>query len=381
VIRRNGSRGNTVLSLVAALLLLIGVSSVDAGRARRQQASAAEKLRALQASAGLSKVFATFLGVLSGAELLLEFPALRPYWWLTVFLAGYVLRLAAAVIRSDTARSVLAGHPDAVRRVPTSREIIRKNGTMLLPQMIWVSIVVVLLAHHPSLAVSGLVYAGYLVVSGLSTSAVLRLAVPTRGPTVREERRIRAICERYRLGLDDVRLLKGSSGALTNAFVSGLWPSRSHVCLTERLLETFDDDEVGFVIAHEIAHRDRGHVARNLAARFAAAAAVWSLGATVVGVLGTASRSVGEVSILPLLVLLSVARFVLVGVCRVRFEHEADAAAARRVGAAASERALQKLSDASGVPRELSWWRAMRGGHPAVANRIERVNRQPVMVT
>lgn len=66
-------------------------------------------------------------------------------------------------------------------------------------------------------------------------------------------------------GLDDVPLLVGDASRRTtkaNAYVSGLGPSR-RVVLYDTLLE-LPPDQIAWVVAHEIAHREHGDIARGV---------------------------------------------------------------------------------------------------------------------
>lgn len=68
-----------------------------------------------------------------------------------------------------------------------------------------------------------------------------------------------------RAGLDDVPLLVGDASRRTtkaNAYVSGLGPSR-RVVLYDTLLE-LPPDQIAWVVAHEIAHREHRDVARGV---------------------------------------------------------------------------------------------------------------------
>ncbi|MBW3562775.1 MAG: M48 family metalloprotease [Actinobacteria bacterium] len=68
-----------------------------------------------------------------------------------------------------------------------------------------------------------------------------------------------------RAGLDDIPLLVGDASRRTtkaNAYVSGLGPSR-RVVLYDTLLE-LEPDQIAWVVAHEIAHREHRDVARGV---------------------------------------------------------------------------------------------------------------------
>lgn len=184
-----------------------------------------------------------------------------------------------------------------------------------------------------------------------------------------------------RAGESDVDILVGDASRRTtrvNAFVTGLGPSRQLV-LYDNLLE-LPTDRVGYVVAHELAHRQHGDLARGVA-----------LGATglLAGllVLGMVLRSPGTSAVLgargpadprlvPLVVVLVVLGQLLAAPVATAVSRRAEAAADH--GALLLTRAPEAMiaTTRTFVVRDLShprppvWVRALFGTHPSPTERI-----------
>ncbi|HWC14752.1 MAG TPA: M48 family metallopeptidase [Actinomycetota bacterium] len=78
------------------------------------------------------------------------------------------------------------------------------------------------------------------------------------------KQRIVDLAERSNVSIDDVLVADASRRSTAeNAYVAGLGPTKQ-VVVYDTLLEDADEDEVLFVVAHELAHRAERHVVKQL---------------------------------------------------------------------------------------------------------------------
>ncbi len=74
-------------------------------------------------------------------------------------------------------------------------------------------------------------------------------------------REILSLCKKMGVRIRDVRIIKIFGPKIANACVSGALPNFRYVFLTDYLIETFTIDEIKAVIAHELAHAKKHHLA------------------------------------------------------------------------------------------------------------------------
>lgn len=129
---------------------------------------------------------------------------------------------------------------------------------------------------------------------------------------------------------DSVRVVTGSRGQEVDAFAVGIVPGREYVHVTEALVDSFDDDELAAVLAHEAGHVELGHLRRRCGVAMLLGLGWGALAAAGVG---TAAASVGFGATL----------FVAVLALAIRHEYEADRYAASRIGRDGTRRALERL--------------------------------------
>lgn len=129
---------------------------------------------------------------------------------------------------------------------------------------------------------------------------------------------------------DCVRVVTGSQGEEVDAFAVGIAPGREYVHVTEALVDSFDDDELAAVLAHEAGHVELGHLRRRCAVAMLLGLCWGAVAATGIG---TAAASVGFGATL----------FAAVLALAIRHEYEADRYAAGRTGRDATLRALERL--------------------------------------
>ncbi len=172
-----------------------------------------------------------------------------------------------------------------------------------------------------------------------------------------------------------------TDGRMTNAAVSGLWPSMRYVFLTDRLLQVLEEDEVAAVMRHEAGHVVRHHLLLRMlllglpiVAWIALSQAMPQTLKMCSDALASAGLSIylQEAILLPCLVALY-GLCVLGSYCKL-LEYEADLFAAE-ANAPALIMALCKITAESGVDRRREGWL-----HPSIVRRIgfvHRVRRAP----
>jgi STE24 endopeptidase len=178
---------------------------------------------------------------------------------------------------------------------------------------------------------------------------------PVRHPTRAEAACVPACAD----GLQ-VRVLETDRYPIMNAVATGFLPGFRYVFVTDALLETLDDRAAAAVVAHEAGHHNRKHVVGRLAASSVALAPVF-LAAT------------GVFDAFVLAGVLSAGLLVAIGPLVRWTEFDADAYAARTVGAAAMERALATLADHGLVAVDRPRVVGLLSLHPAVGERVQRL--------
>ncbi len=162
-----------------------------------------------------------------------------------------------------------------------------------------------------------------------------------------------------------------------NAMLAGLGSTR-RVYLSDTLLESFDEREIGVVFAHELGH----HVRRHVAKRILLVAAISSVHVALICWLlaphagGPPEAWVSAAAALPGVMLLTTVYNLLVGplVCAVgrRFERQADRYALQRTGDPEAFRsAFERLSRQNlADPNPPRWEEILLDDHPALSRRI-----------
>lgn len=142
-----------------------------------------------------------------------------------------------------------------------------------------------------------------------------------------------------------------------DAFAAGVAPGAEYVFVTDRLAADYPREEVAAVVAHELGHVEARHLHRRCGL-LAVCAAGCALAAGVAGPGAAVAVLAAGVAALVALA--------------VRQERAADAHAVRRVGAAATRRALARLdrSDAGGLARRAC---ALAGVRTPLGRRRDRL--------
>lgn len=157
-----------------------------------------------------------------------------------------------------------------------------------------------------------------------------------------------------------VRVVETDRHPVANAVAAGILPGYRYVFVTDALFYTLDAEATTAVLAHEAGHHDRNHVVGRLLASGVALAPLF-LSAT------------GVVAAFVPAVALSAVFLLAIGPLVRWTEFDADAYAARHVGAPAMERALATLADRGLLPVERPRFVALVSMHPAVGRRVARL--------
>jgi STE24 endopeptidase len=182
--------------------------------------------------------------------------------------------------------------------------------------------------------------------------------------------RISQLLKSCGLELGSVEILDASRRTRrANASVHGLGRQK-HIYLHDTLIQRLGTDEIVAVVAHEAGHARLAHLPQYLAAHaalgFAAALATSVLYAGLDG-------SVAERLAMIVLLIPSgsfYVRPILFGISR-RFEYEADAYAAARVGPQPMVHALEELyASNAGVPTADSLYALFHASHPVASKRL-----------
>ncbi len=157
-----------------------------------------------------------------------------------------------------------------------------------------------------------------------------------------------------------------------NAMLSGLGKTRRFL-LFDSLVRSKNIEDIGAIMAHEVGHLKKNHQA----ARFFFAAAVQGILLTIIGL--TASGETGPADLLRGVIAAQALAAVLLQPAMVHFaqkqEFEADAFAARVVGAAAVKSALGGLaSENRGWAPSREFYSLWYEPHPPVVKRIEALS-------
>ncbi|MDR7491980.1 MAG: M48 family metalloprotease [Armatimonadota bacterium] len=228
---------------------------------------------------------------------------------------------------------------------------------------------------------------GLVALAALAPRALLPLFFrvrPLADPALRD--RLLALARRAGVAATDVVVVDASRrGRTANAALAGLGPTR-RIVLTDTLLDGFAPDEVAAVLAHELAHHARGHLARSLGLQLALLAAGLGLVHLTLGRLGVSlglrgpSDPAGVPLVLALAAALGLLATPLVAAWSRRLEAEADALAVVLGGTpeplvAALER-LAALNLAERRPGRVRTW--LVATHPPLAERVARARRVPL---
>ncbi|WP_232701043.1 M48 family metalloprotease [Halobacterium wangiae] len=266
----------------------------------------------------------------------------------TVVVGGVLPALAVHLGSRPAWASVAGQSPDYPATV---RRYLAIAGLLTVPAFV---VVAAWLVAPPGLV--GVLYVGG---AALAVVAGLPIAAAHFGP-VRDltdgERAVLPNCAR---GLR-VRVVVTDRSPVANAVAAGLLPGFRYVFVTDALLRTLDAQSAAAVVAHEAGHHRRGHVlARFLATSLALVPLFLAASGVVVQFAPAVVASVGL-----LLAAGPVVRWT---------EFDADAYAARRVGARAMDAALATLADRGLVPTERPPLVGLLSLHPSVSRRLDRL--------
>jgi STE24 endopeptidase len=171
----------------------------------------------------------------------------------------------------------------------------------------------------------------------------------------------------------DVRVIDTSNNPTANAVFSGFGPGPKYVFVTDKLLDDFDEDELRAVLAHEIGHRVKHHIAIKLGALLGSIVLIAGIlvGLATLGGGNLPHAAIIVVAVLPIVIITT--QLVVIGAVGIRLEQQADDYAASVVGADEMRRALEKLAENNMMKlRTGRFWNIM-SQHPGMEQRIQRL--------
>lgn len=187
--------------------------------------------------------------------------------------------------------------------------------------------------------------------------------------------RLAALLERCGLMLADVRVVEASRRTRrANASVGGLGRCK-RIVLHDTLLERLSADEVEAVLAHEAGHARCRHIPQYLAGLAAVGFAAF---AALAALLPVSTHSPAATAALFVLALPGAGGLLrpLAGAMMRRWEHQADAFAARHTDPGNLVRALETLHRINAtVPDADPLYTAFNSTHPMPAERLDRLKR------
>jgi Zn-dependent protease with chaperone function len=310
------------------------------------------------------------MGLICAGEVLLEVPRLQEAWGLAGALAAFTFRLCvtavwldALVVRTDRLNGTSTPYGPAMARG------LRVVVVRLLPRYAATGVVIQVVDQGVSGVQLGLLYVGFVLVLVVATPLLHRLAAATREPTPEEAAQVRRLSAAYGLRIDRIRVeLNG-----TDALVAGAGPA-ARIFVGDQLL-TGPEDELAAVLAHEVAHRDRHHIAWRVAITVVTTIAM--LVAAGLLMAGPAEDTRLLVGLMVAAVLLPLMRHLVIGQLRVHQEQDADAFAAARVGAEPLGRFLARHDDGIPLGGKGALRYRLRTGHPTMAERLDALGVTP----
>lgn len=251
-----------------------------------------------------------------------------------------------------------------------SRRLVRALAVLLAPQLVWLGLFLWLRRAHAHPALLAALAVAFVLSLAVGGPYVLRAAVPSRTPSAADAERMAAICTAHGVTIDGVRVLDTQHDPMANAAFSGFGPGPKYLFVTDRLLQDFPDDELEAVMAHEIGHRRKHHIAIKLAAVLGA---VVVLGAAMGGVSQLVDGPAVKVVALAFPLVIVVSMLLVQGWVGIRLERQADDYAASTVGPEALHAALSRMAELNMMRRHTAWlWNVLQQ-HPGLDGRLDRL--------
>jgi STE24 endopeptidase len=369
-----------MILLLAVAALSFPLMRLLARRAEKSDGEPVDRLHRLRRSS-TAMSFGWMLVVLVGAQIELRSeqhhvggPGKVVFWAVAVVIAvGSLLSLSVA---SRPSIERIRGIEGTTRHY--KRRLLR-SLVILVPMLLWVVGLQVLVHSdvNPVVAIL-LMVVGLMLLFSLAPLAVLA-AIPNRPAAPEVNDLVLRICDTAGVRIRGVRILDTANSPAANAAVTGLGFGPKYVLLTDRLVETFSPDELEAVVAHEVGHLKKHHIARKTG---------WMLGTTL-GLFAVivAAFVLADQDLLPRWVsvtiavlsvaLLFVSRYYVRGRVGIRYEEQADDYAVSVTSAASMRDALEKLTEQNMMKRRTGRVWNILTQHPGMTERIERLDPTP----
>jgi STE24 endopeptidase len=186
--------------------------------------------------------------------------------------------------------------------------------------------------------------------------------------------RLHGLARRQGLRVRGVRVMRARRQKVANAAIMGLLPWLRYIVVTDHLLDTFTDDEVDAVLAHEIGHGRQHHLLIKTGATIGLAVSMGAAGFGIGYLVDTLAPGADPVWLLVLMpMLFPVVVVVVHGVLGLRLERRADEYAVDLVGLDPTLRALEKLAEANAARRRTGRVWNLLQQHPGIADRVEHL--------
>ena len=366
-----------MFTLLVIVVLAYPTMRAVARRVERSDGEPVEKLHRLHKTS-LGFMFAMLcLIALAAVELHEEKSILHGPWRIIAVLPLIAVAIGLPVLLQLAMRSTyerLRGIEGTTRNV--RRRSLRGALVALLPQLVWFGLLIGLSLGHAPGAVRVAALLAWLVFVASCGPLLVRLAIPTRSPDARTRDLVDTLGSELGVRVRDVRVIDTRNNPTANAVFSGFGPGPKYVFVTDKLLDDFADDELRAVLAHEIGHRVKHHIAIKLGALLGSivlmAAILFGLSTLDGGNLPHAA--VIALALLPIVIITT--QLVVVGVVGIKLEQQADDYAASVIGANEMRRALEKLAEINMMKlRTGRFWNIM-SQHPGMEQRIQRLQEQ-----
>jgi Zn-dependent protease with chaperone function len=289
-----------------------------------------------------------------------------------VFLAPVVSAAAAVMPFYRKLRGIQPDRRDAARRVLLA-------SALLLPLLAWTVARITLSGlFRSSPALYALAIIVLFVLLLLFGPLTLLVGLDTyRLPTPMRERLL-GMCRQHGLKVRDIRAFRSRRQKMATAAILGLVGPLRYVVISDYLLDTFGDDEIEAVLAHEIAHGKKHHLLIKTGGLIGS----WLAGVVLVGALFALFPRVDPVVAVFVAPLLLPAAVLLVqGVLGLRLERLADQYASDTVGLEPTLGALERLAEVNMVKRRTGRLWNLLQQHPGIEQRVERLRARAAEVT
>ncbi len=373
------------LSIVLTVVVLLagaGVARVITNRAERIRAADAdrpERVHRLQrllvtVFAGCFAGFAALGGLVGALAAFVRHRHENPVWAAPPGVAGFVAVLLALVVGGRTIRHTMAAVRGTPAKHPARRRQVVAGLVIGLTWGVAIAVANLLLPRHGLGHAVGLVlvYVVGLFVLSSVVAPLLIVHISSRPLDAGTARRLTRLATAAGVRVRAFRVLDSRGQKVANAAQLGTLPGLRYVLLTDYLLDHLPPREVDAVVAHELGHARRHHIA----AKLAAVAAVWVvLEVAVFAIKAAVGHGPGALLVAPIFVAIPLGIVLTQGLVGIRLERAADDEAVELVGAGELADALEHIGQLNDTKRNTGRGWAILTQHPGLEARLRRLRR------